>query len=819
MGGRILKKTKKILVILALVLCMALPILGGCGLFNAGFSCTADDDNEYTLTIYEDSKAFSWQGVKNAKSYNIYCNDKLVDTVDSDECIYKFGYLLEDAGDYQFRVEARRSSGSYTSMYSVNQVATYHNDNDKEDIVSTPAFSESDEKVRLEYDTTNRIIFRPISEAQLSDYSLALYSNDLGYREYPISESYYNETTNKFTVPLTGVRFRKEISVIRVVALVDGEKRIVSDYLYYNPDNFTGYTGNDNIYTFDGKIYDHYINTLDELQNLIYHSFIYREEDFNIKISREIYNMAMLFDGGNFEECLDLLIYQYGFGSFSETMAYMAGNVVGEDRYFAKAISSKDMTYNIKVSYLGVYECDLNKKTTQEYVMTQERSEGYYDTVDYTMISDMSEDYAFASDNWFLETEVETTEELYWAVENKVTPVFKNTTSRAYRIYNEAKEVLGDIISLEMSDFEKVLSIFDWICINTVYDYSAYSDDNTIPTEYPCYYLEGVFDKGMAVCDGFSKAFSLMCNMLDIDAIRIVGTAVSDGSEGGHAWNKVLLDKDPSDNIPAQYYIVDITWTEIYSSYTNEILSHKYFLVSDVMVEDSHTDYPYREEFKSLLAPDMYEYYRCRKFEYNGQEYDAVIDNDDDISALFDYMMLNSLDTVEMIFDLDYLKAKYRESTGKEYSSRGDIGYSLLKSNIIPVLKESKFAEQYIFMAYSTDAIVYDNDGSLGLVYTFTHNYLIDAEEDIAHLVNALSEKNITGTVNIYIDNEVLKRGNGVDYIGDYIKMINKLFASSLENTNLSLSFEVVETYNPYDETETDLLYATVYSMTISVNE
>lgn len=816
MGGRILKNTKKILVVLALVLCMAFPILGGCGLFDSAFNCTAEDD-EYTLTIYEDSKAFSWQGVKNAKSYNIYCNNKLVDTVDSDECIYKFGYLLEDAGDYTFRVEARRSSGSYTSMYSVNQTATYHNDSAVEDIGSSPTFAYSDEKVRLIYDSTNRISFRAISGINLSDYSLALYSNDLGYREYAISETRYDSSTNKFTVPLIGIRFKKEISVIRVVAMVDGEKRIVSDYLYYNPDNFTGYTDNDNIYTFDGKIYDHYINTLDELQNLIYHSFIYREEDFNIKISKEIYNMAMLFDGGNFEERLDLLIYQYGFGSFSETMAYMAGNVVGEDRYFAKAISSKDMTYNIKVSYLGVYECDLNKKTTQEYTMKQERSEGYYDTVNYTMISDMTDEYVFASDNCFLETEVETTEELYWAVENNVTPVFTNTTSRAYRIYNEAKEILSDIISPEMSDFEKTLSIFDWICINTVYDYSAYSDDNTVPTEYPCYYLEGVFDKGTAVCDGFSKAFSLMCNMLDIDAIRIVGTAVSDGSEGGHAWNKVLLDKDPSDNIPAQYYIVDITWTEIYSSYTNEILSHKYFLVNDAMVEDSHTDFPYREKFKSLPAPDMYEYYRCRQFEYDGESYDAVIDNDDDIPALFDYMMLNSLDTVEMIFDLDYLKAKYMESTGKEYSPKGDIGYSLLKSNIIPVLKENKFAEQYIFMAYSTDAIIYDNDGSLGLVYTFTHNYLIDAESDIAHLVTGLKDKGITGTVNLYVDNEVLKSVNKVNYIGDYIQMINKLFAPYLEGTNISLSFEVVETYNPYDETDNDLLYATVYSMTISI--
>ena len=101
-----------------------------------------------------------------------------------------------------------------------------------------------------------------------------------------------------------------------------------------------------------------------------------------------------------------------------------------------------------------------------------------------------------------------------------------------------------------MTDYEKALSIFDWICENTSYDYYALVDgayDNKA-TLVPVYYLEGVFMTGYAVCDGFSKAYSLMCNMEGIETIRIVGEALAGYDSynnevyGGHAWNKIKLE-------------------------------------------------------------------------------------------------------------------------------------------------------------------------------------------------------------------------------------------------------------------------------------
>ena len=85
------------------------------------------------------------------------------------------------------------------------------------------------------------------------------------------------------------------------------------------------------------------------------------------------------------------------------------------------------------------------------------------------------------SDKQFLETSVYSSEELYWAVENKVTPI-PVKDSPAEDIYNLAKDTLRNIISDDMTDYEKALCIFDWICTNTVYD-----NYSTFPTSYGDY--------------------------------------------------------------------------------------------------------------------------------------------------------------------------------------------------------------------------------------------------------------------------------------------------------------------------------------------
>lgn len=801
---------------------MACPIFTGCT-----FSCSTEP-TDYNLVIYPSSKAFSWRAVRNAVSYEIYCNDTLVDTADTTECIYEFGKHLTTLGDYNFRVKAVTQGLSFTTK-GVEQTATYNNTEVLDlDVKNSPTIVEGEYKDATTLTINNSIVtFDKVDN--VDGYMLGIYSNGLGYKEYNLDDkiSYVN---NKYNFHLSSAVFglRNEIVALRLLVKVGSDKFVASPVKYYNPDNYAGYT--DNIYIFDGKIYDHYINTLDELQNIIYHSFIYRDEDFNIKISSEIYDMATIFDGGDFEECLDLLIFQYGFGAFSETSAYMAGNLVGQDRYFASAISTKDRTYNIKVTYMGIYECDLEMTNTTADNYSQEYSLPYYESFDFESLREgyaSDEEYLsgqkFASDSKYLSTSVETTEELYWAVENGVTPTFDSTESRAYRIYNEAKLVIGDIISPTMTDFEKTLSIFDWICVNTVYDYATFSNTDDIPTKFPCYYLEGVFDKGVAVCDGFSKAFSLMCNMLDIECIRIVGIASDGGEEGGHAWNKVLLDKDTTDTTPAKYYIVDITWTEIFSSSTNEILSHRFFLIDDDMIDGTHADFEGREEFMYLPAGEMYGYYNERKFTYDSEEHDYLIDSDEEFETLFNYMYDSSQKSMEVMVDLDYLIARYETNTGTEYNPLEDIAlsgsgyvyYGKLKDNMLPFLKEKKneiCEELYIFISYSLNAVKYNEAGDKGIIHNFTFNFLIDEDSEVQKLVNTLSSGTLRGTYDLYVNHDVLDVHAHINYM----TRIKELFDSLVASTNINITFDLVKAEYVYDKKDNENIVAAIYTMTVT---
>ena len=149
---------------------------------------------------------------------------------------------------------------------------------------------------------------------------------------------------------------------------------------------------------------------------------------------------------------------------------------------------------------------------------------------------------AFAIDTGdYPERAVYNSEELWWAIEHGYRPVFAIENSAAERIYNKAKDVLRNIISNDMNDFEKTLAIYEYLIGSVTYDHDTYANVDAIPAaENACYYLEGVFDYGKAVCDGKSKAFVLLCGIEGIASVREFG--YNNRAAAGHAWNYVKID-------------------------------------------------------------------------------------------------------------------------------------------------------------------------------------------------------------------------------------------------------------------------------------
>lgn len=298
---------------------------------------------------------------------------------------------------------------------------------------------------------------------------------------------------------------------------------------------------------------------------------------------------------------------------------------------------------------------------------------------------------------------VSTSNMLYKAVAWGYKPVFMGSQAENLKqIYDNAKDALSYIVSDEMSEYEKVHAIYDYIIYNVRYDHDcanaedAYVSGNLSLNEkmkYYGYYLEGIFldkfyKKDMhAVCDGKSKAFVLMCGIEGITAVRISGEASSDGKNfGGHAWNKVLLDLNGTGD--KEWYFVDTTWGDVGDD-SKEFLSHAYFLLSDDEVKNTHVEktghgYP--------KAEGKFDYFAHETYTSNGTEYNYVIAN----RNLAAQQMARALKTLpkstivefEFAFSLTKYAAENYAKEAMKASGRGLEGYSfaIIRSNVLVIM-------------------------------------------------------------------------------------------------------------------------------------
>lgn len=297
---------------------------------------------------------------------------------------------------------------------------------------------------------------------------------------------------------------------------------------------------------------------------------------------------------------------------------------------------------------------------------------------------------------------VSTSNMLYKAVAWGYKPVFMGSQAENLKqIYDNAKDALSYIVSDDMSEYEKVHAIYDYIIYNVRYDHDcANAEDKYVSgnlslnekMKYYGYYLEGIFldkfyKKDMhAVCDGKSKAFVLMCGIEGITAVRISGEASSDGKNfGGHAWNKVLLDLNGTGD--KEWYFVDTTWGDVGDD-SKEFLSHAYFLLSDDEVKNTHVekqghDYP--------KAEGKFDYYAHETYTSSGTEYNYVITN----RNLVAQQMARALKTLppstivefEFAFSLTKDEAKiYAEKAMQKAGRVEGYSFAIIRSNVLVIM-------------------------------------------------------------------------------------------------------------------------------------
>jgi hypothetical protein len=98
---------------------------------------------------------------------------------------------------------------------------------------------------------------------------------------------------------------------------------------------------------------------------------------------------------------------------------------------------------------------------------------------------------------------------------------------------------------------DKVLDINNYLVKLVTYDPNATKQDES---RYSHDAYGALADpKHIAVCDGYSKAFLLLCEKEEIECVVVMGAAVP--SMVNHAWNYVKMDN-------GKWYAMDVTWND-----------------------------------------------------------------------------------------------------------------------------------------------------------------------------------------------------------------------------------------------------------------
>ena len=123
-----------------------------------------------------------------------------------------------------------------------------------------------------------------------------------------------------------------------------------------------------------------------------------------------------------------------------------------------------------------------------------------------------------------------------------------------------------------VEQLELIMTAHDYLCQRFYYDSSSYQNYES-SGDYRIFCSAGGFLDSVGtgvVCEGYAKAFKVICDQWGIPCVLIGGTVTQNGKTEGHMWNGVQLN--------GKWYLMDVTWDDGSSGY-----SYKYFMVGNTL--------------------------------------------------------------------------------------------------------------------------------------------------------------------------------------------------------------------------------------------
>lgn len=179
--------------------------------------------------------------------------------------------------------------------------------------------------------------------------------------------------------------------------------------------------------------------------------------------------------------------------------------------------------------------------------------------------------------------------------EINITINYLYTEEEITTINQKVDEIIKATITNDLSDYDKIKTIHDYIVDHTKYDVERNNDENSNYISYKAY---GPLIEGYATCSGYTDAMALFLDKFGIKNFK-VATELMQEDISGHVWNAVLLD--------GKWLHLDLTWDDPVSDDGKDYLQHKYFLItSDELLKADAGEVVVKEHiFSTRIYPEL----------------------------------------------------------------------------------------------------------------------------------------------------------------------------------------------------------------------
>ena len=513
------------------------------------------------VTIQDEYFTISFEEVANALEYTLYSGEQVVlENMSASNNSVLISEIMQYKQNGKVDIQIKANATGYYDASDLSDI--YYIDTK----LATPNISISG----------NNIVWNSIENAT----SFKLYLDD----------NYIIVNSSASSIDLSNYVEVNVSRQVRLQALSEYfDESDISNTVYYNrvQESFAGYTDK---YFYFGQTYDYYITSEQEMLDVV--------------------NYVTL----NFLPSVNVYI---NFDNETSIITKLTDAINKKADTFRFSYSASNSSSNIGKSTLTFTYATITDAPDYTPTNTQYDKAMIY-SID---SSSRNSNHEFITDTYSVSQDVYSTDGLISALEHKAKPNFVNSNSVAEAVYNKAKEILIEICDDDMNDYYKALAIHDYIITHVSYDVYGLNlvNQHNAPFEelisqgtavdvrqlYVGYfhYVESAMFYGLAVCDGYSKMYSLLCNMEGIDCLLVGGLSDKTNESSGHAWNKISFDID--NDGAKECFVVDCTHDDPYSAENIEYAVHEYFLVPDSVInqryENEYQNYPPTTE-----ATDMF---------------------------------------------------------------------------------------------------------------------------------------------------------------------------------------------------------------------